>query len=174
MWSGLLDAPGSPAGQVQPLVQRSLSLPLVRPAASLRDSQGAEALPPPDVALHSPGPGQLPPVLEAAGGSSNGSCQPECSAPLLPAAESEASLVALEEAARAAAQLVGHAFSAASRAARMLNDAARLARASLSGQDMAAAQHGSAAQPVPAPALQQQMHPLERQRSRIPRSYLNY
>lgn len=170
MWSGLLNAPGSPAGQVQPLVQRSLSLPLLRPAASLWDSQGAEALPPPAVALHSPGPGQLPPVLEAAGGSSDGSCQPECSAPLLPAAENEASLVALEEAARAAAQLVGHAFSAAG----MLNDAARLARASLSGQDMAAAQHGSAAQPVPATALQQQMHPLEQQRSRIPRPYLNY
>ena len=175
MWNGLLTAPGSPAGQVQPLVQRSQSLPPVRgPATSLWDSQGAEALPPPAVALHSPGPGQLPPVLEAAGGSSDGGCEPECSAPPLPVAESEASLAALEDAARAAAQLAGHAFSAASRAAGMLNDAAHLARASLSGQGTAATGHGSAAQPVLAAAPPPQMHPLERQRSRIPRPYLNY
>lgn len=174
-WSGLLTTPGSPAAQPQPqLVQRSQSLPPVRgPAAGQWGWQGGEALPPPAVALPCAAAGQLPPVMEASGRSSADGCEPECSAPPLPAADSEPSLAALEETARAAAQLAGHAFTAASRAAGNLNNAARLARASLSGQGAAAGLHGAAAQQPPAPQ-QQQARAMERQPSRIPRPYLNY
>lgn len=175
MWSGLLSQPSSPAAQAPSLVQRCHSLPPVRgPAALSWDPDAPEDFPPPAVALPS---SQLPPVLEVAGVPSDGGCEPECSAPPLPGTmESEASLAALEETARAAAQLAGHAFSAASRAVGMLNDAARMARASLGGQGMAAGQQGSGTAPQQQmqQQVQQQARPMERQPSRIARPYLNY
>lgn len=176
MWGGLLSQPSSPAAQAPSLVQRCHSLPPVRgPAALSWDPDAPEDFPPPAVALPS---GQLQPVLEVAGMPSDGGCEPECSAPPLPAGtmEGEASLAVLEETARAAAQLAGHAFSAASRAVGMLNDAARMAHASLGGQGMAAGQQGSGTAPQQQmqQQVQQQARPMERQPSRIARPYLNY